>query len=140
MFTLQETPIDTAQAKNSHCTSTDGALVSFEGIVRSDKHTGKEVRSLLYIAEQGPCMTEGEKIVNEAYSLFSLPHALCIQRIGNVPAGQTAIWIGAWSAHRDEAFKACRYIIEETKKRLHIWKKEYFTDGTSAWVPGSYKL
>ena len=56
-----------------------------------------------------------------------------------VETTETAVWIGVWAAHRDEAFKGCRYIIEEIKKRLLIWKKEFYTDGTSAWVHGGTK-
>ena len=136
MFLLQKEPIDSNLAKNTYINHHNGALVSFEGLVRSDKHENKEVFSLLYIADEPVCLKEGESIMKEAISSFHLTSALCIQRIGEVQAGQTAIWIGAWSPHRDEAFKGCRFIIEETKKRLLIWKKENFTNGTSAWVRG----
>ena len=136
MFTLQENPIDPLVIKNSYHDAKTGALVNFEGIVRSDKHQNKEVSALLYIADAAECQKEGEKIIKEALSLFQLTNAVCIQRIGKVNAGETAVWIGAWSAHRDDAFKGCRYTIEEIKKRLIIWKKEFFTDGTSQWVRG----
>jgi molybdopterin synthase catalytic subunit len=136
MFSLQETPIDVTAARNSCRDTKNGALSSFEGIVRSDKHQGREVSSLLYIADAPACIAEGEKIIQEVRAQFSLIDAVCIQRIGRVDAGESAIWIGVWSPHRDDAFKGCRYIIEEVKKRLIIWKKEFFNDGTSAWVHG----
>ncbi len=137
MFILQENPIDHVYLRNTHHSSLNGALVSFEGIVRSDKHDGKEVSSLLYIADSPACIIEGEKIINECLTQFSTSKAVSVQRIGQVNAGEMAIWIGVWSPHRDDAFKGCRYIIEETKKRLIIWKKEYFTDGTSLWIHGN---
>lgn len=136
MFTLQHDPIDIVKIRSSRRSSHNGAISTFEGIVRSDKHQNKEVTSLLYIADDPACIAEGEKIINEALAQFSVSDAVCIQRIGQVNAGETAVWIGVWSTHRDESFKACRHIIEEVKKRLLIWKKEYFTDGTSQWVRG----
>ena len=139
MFILKETPIDIAQARNSHTDANNGALTSFEGLVRSDKNEGKIVNALMYTADAPACNAEGEKIIKEALSLFPVTHAVCIQRIGKVNVGETAVWIGVWASHRDEAFKACRYIIEEIKKRLLIWKKEYYADGSSAWIHGSEK-
>jgi molybdopterin synthase catalytic subunit len=137
MFSIQETPIDVVAARGSCRDTKNGAMTSFEGIVRSDKREGKEVASLLYIADLSESAAEGEKILKEACSQFKLIDAVCIQRIGQVMAGESAIWIGVWSPHRDEAFKGCRYVIEEVKKRLMIWKKEFFTDGTSQWIHGA---
>jgi molybdopterin synthase catalytic subunit len=48
--------------------------------------------------------------------------------------GEIAVWVGVCSPHRDEAFAACRYIIDEAKRRLPIWKKEYYTEGEPEWV------
>ena len=139
MFLLQNTPIDCLKIKSSYKDSKNGALVTFEGLVRNDKIQDKEVSSLLYIADETVCTKEGRMIVDQAISMFNLNHAVCIQRIGQVEALQTAIWIGAWATHRDEAFKGCRYIIEETKKRLLIWKKEFYKDGTSTWIHGAQR-
>ena len=136
MFTLQESPIDIAKAKDSHTDPANGAMVSFEGIVRKDNNNDKTVNALMYIADAPVCNAEGEKIIQECLSLFPIAHAVCIQRIGKVNVGETAVWIGVWAGHRDEAFKACRYIIEEIKKRLLIWKKEFYADGSSDWVRG----
>ena len=136
MFTLQEAPIDIAQAKNAYADPKNGAMVTFEGIVRGDKNNDKTVNALMYIADAPVCIAEGEKIMKECLSLFPVAHAVCIQRIGKVNVGETAVWIGVCAGHRDEAFKACRYIIEEVKKRLIIWKKEYYADGSCAWIHG----
>ena len=136
MFILQESPIDASQAKN-RCHDPAGAIVIFEGIVRADVNQGREVSELLYIADTPSVLAEGEKIIKEALAKFPITEAVCIQRIGQLKTAETAIWIGVWSGHRDEAFKGCRYIIEEIKKRLLIWKKEFYTDGSSAWIQGS---
>lgn len=137
MFILQETPIDTSQAKNIAPNPANGALVVFEGIVRADKHQGRAVSELLYIADAEAVLAEGEKIIKEALAKFSITEALCIQRIGQLKTTETAVWIGVWAPHRDEAFKGCRYIIEEIKKRLLIWKKEFFSNGSSTWIHGA---
>jgi len=137
MFILQENPIDPIKARESCQNPKNGAMASFEGIVRSDAHKNSRVSALLYIADVPVCVEEGEKIIKEALSLFSLNDAVCIQRMGKLNTGETAVWIGAWGPHRDEAFKGCRYIIEEIKKRLVIWKKEFYADGTSAWIYGA---
>ena len=133
-FLLQENPIDPVQTRNIYPDSGHGALVSFEGIVRSDQIKGRQVSALLYIADAPACLLEGEKILKEARNLFPITEAVCIQRTGKLNAGETAVWIGVWAGHRDEAFKGCRHIIEEIKKRLPIWKKEFYADGTSGWV------
>jgi molybdopterin synthase catalytic subunit len=136
MFILQETPIDPLQINSMTRSSNNGAVVTFEGIVRADKREERVVSELLYIADAPVCIEEGEKIVKEALSKFAINEAICIQRVGQLTPTETAIWIAVWAGHREEAFKGCRCIIEEVKKRLLIWKKELFTDGTSTWVQG----
>ena len=137
MFTLQETPIDPMKLRNSNTDYANGAFVCFEGIVRADEIKGSSVHSLLYIADSDACRREGKKIITETLSLFPITEAICVQRIGQLNLGETAIWIGVSSPHRDEAFKACRHIIEEVKKRLLIWKKEFLNDGSSVWAHGT---
>lgn len=134
MFRLQEDPIDAEEARKMRTDTADGALVAFEGIVRADEAQGHVVNELLYIADKEACLAEGDKIMAEALAAFPISGAVCIQRVGQLKAGETAVWIGVWAGHRDEAFNACRYIIEEVKKRLLIWKKEFYCDGSKAWL------
>ena len=137
MFILQENPIDTVKAKNMCLNPANGAMVTFEGMVRADEYQDASVSGLLYIADTPACLSEGEKIIIEAISKFRITEAICIQRIGHLKTSETAIWIGVWAPHRDEAFKGCRYIIEEIKKRLLIWKKEFYSDGRKSWIHGN---
>ena len=134
MFILQESPIEPLKARNMCSNPANGAMVTFEGIVRADEHNGSFVSELLYIADTPACLAEGEKIIKEALSQFSITEAVCIQRIGQLKIAELAVWIGVWAPHRDEAFKGCRYIIEEIKKRLLIWKKEFYADGSKTWI------
>jgi molybdopterin synthase catalytic subunit len=61
-------------------------------------------------------------------------HALCIHRVGALGLSDMAVWVGVSSAHRGEAFDACRFIIDEVKHRVPIWKKEHYRSGDSGWV------
>ena len=66
-------------------------------------------------------MKEGERIVAEAIKRFGIEHAACVHRIGDLAIGDMAVWAGASARHREEAFRACRYIIDEVKHRVPIW-------------------
>ncbi len=139
MFILQDAPIDIYAARLSHQPTRSGAFVNFEGIVRPDAFNSTQVKSLLYLADHEQCLKEGDLIVKDCATSFPITKAVCIQRIGDITAGEAAIWIGVWASHRDEAFQGCRYIIEEVKKRLHIWKKEFHTDGSAKWIHGQQR-
>jgi molybdopterin synthase catalytic subunit len=110
-----------------------GGFVSFEGWVR-DHNEGQEVTRLEYEAFQELAVKEGERIIAEASRRFPIKHALCIHRLGSLELSGMAVWVGVSSAHRAEAFDACRYIIDEVKHRLPIWKKEHYRSGNSGWV------
>jgi molybdopterin synthase catalytic subunit len=92
------------------------------------------VRHLEYEAFQSLAEREGERIVAEAIEKFGIKRAACVHRVGDLAIGELAVWVGTSSAHRAEAFAACRYIIDAVKHRVPIWKKEHYIDGTSGWV------
>jgi adenylyltransferase/sulfurtransferase len=110
-----------------------GGYASFEGWVR-DHNEGRRVRRLEYEAFETLALKEGERIVAAAIAKFGVLRAACVHRVGNLGIGELAVWIGVSAAHRDEAFAACRYIIDEVKHRVPIWKKEHYEDGDSGWV------
>jgi len=110
-----------------------GAYVGFEGWIRN-RNEGREVLRLEYEVYRPLALKEGERIIGEARSRFPILHAECVHREGLLDLGECAVWVGVTSAHRDEAFAACRYIIDEVKVRLPIWKKEFYRDGDSGWV------
>ena len=109
-----------------------GGVTSFLGQVR-DHHDGRTVSRLEYSA-YGP-MGEAEcaKIVAEAEARWPVRIAL-EHRVGALEIGDTAVAVAAAGAHRDEAFAACRFVIEEVKRRVPIWKKEFYQDGAVEWV------
>jgi molybdopterin synthase catalytic subunit len=132
-FRFTQTAIDTEEARRELQDFGAGGYVSFEGWVR-DQNEGQEVTRLEYEAFQELAVKEGERIVAEALRRFPVKHALCIHRVGSLGLGEMAVWVGVSSTHRGEAFDACRFIIDEVKHRVPIWKKEHYRNGNSGWV------
>lgn len=110
-----------------------GGYASFEGWVR-DHNEGQSVTRLEYEAFEALANKEGERIVKEAVERFGVLKAACVHRVGSLAIGDIAVWVGVSSKHRAEAFAACRYIIDEVKHRVPIWKKEHYVNGDSGWV------
>ena len=133
MFELSSETLVPEDLKASLSDPGAGACVTFEGWVRNHNE-GKTVERLEYEAYEELAVKEGGRIVAEAQSRFGLTSARCIHRVGTLAIGDLAVWVGVSATHRDEAFAACRYIIDEIKARVPIWKKEYYHDGDSGWV------
>ena len=110
-----------------------GGYASFEGWVR-DHNDGRRVLRLEYEAFEALAIKEGSRIVQQAIEKFGVSRAACVHRVGDLAVGELAVWVGVSAAHRQEAFAACRYIIDEVKHRVPIWKKEHYEDGDSGWV------
>ncbi len=110
-----------------------GALVVFEGWVR-DHNQGKKVSSLEYQVYEALALKEGTKILHEAKHKFNLHKIICTHRFGHLLLGDSAVWVGATATHRDDAFKATRFVIDQIKHRLPIWKKEHYVDEKPQWV------
>ena len=132
-FSVSDTPIDVSAARKSVTDKHCGGLVVFEGWIR-DHNEGQEVERLEYEVYRPVAQKEGVKIVDEALARFSISHAMCIHREGLLELGECAVIVCVSSAHRGAAFDACRYIIDEAKTRLPIWKKEHYVTGVSEWV------
>jgi sulfur-carrier protein adenylyltransferase/sulfurtransferase len=132
-FKFSRIPIDVASLRAELADPTCGGYTSFEGLVRNHNE-GMSVRHLEYEAFEPLAVKEGERIVAEAIKRFGIERAACVHRIGDLAIGEMAVWVGASARHRDEAFRACRYIIDEVKHRVPIWKKEHYENGDSGWV------
>lgn len=133
MFAVSEKKLEEMDLKADLKNHSAGGFVCFEGWVR-DYNEGKNVLMLEYEAYETMAKKEAEKIISEAKEKFSILNAKCVHRTGKLEIGEMAVWVGAISVHRGNAFKACEYIIDQVKIRLPIWKKEYYTDGDSGWV------
>jgi sulfur-carrier protein adenylyltransferase/sulfurtransferase len=132
-FRFSRTPINVESLRQELADPTCGGYTSFEGLVRNSNE-GMSVRHLEYEAFEPLAVKEGEKIVAEAIKRFGIARAACVHRIGDLGIGEMAVWVGASARHRDEAFRACRYIIDEVKHRVPVWKKEHYENGDSGWV------
>ena len=129
---LSPTPLNSVKLCEDFTAPEAGALACFEGRVR-DHNDGKPVVALDYEAYEPLCRAEMEKILREAGNRFATIDIKAAHRTGTLKVGELAVWVGVLAVHRDEAFTACRYVIDELKKRLPIWKKEYYADGSSQW-------
>ena len=110
-----------------------GAVVVFEGRVRAESG-GRAVLRLEYEAADGPARAEFARIEEESKKRFGVLSVECVHRTGIVELGELAVRITVRSAHRGEAFDACRYVIDELKHRLPVWKKEHYADGPAQWI------
>ena len=133
MFSLSSEPLHVEQLKSAAENPECGALVTFEGWVRNHNE-GHDVTSLEYEAYEQLAVSEGNRILAEAREKFGLKQAVCIHRTGHLAIGDIAVWVGVSTPHRDAAFRACRFIIDEIKVRVPIWKKEHYLSGDSGWV------
>jgi molybdopterin synthase catalytic subunit len=139
MFKLSTKSLEKMNLRKSFRSDKAGAFASFEGWVRNH-NDGKRVKALYYEAQDILCQREIKKIFAESKKKFNLIDVRCFHRTGKLQVGDMVVWIGVLAGHRDAAFQGCRYIIDELKKRLPIWKKEIYTTGQSEWVAaGSIK-
>ncbi|MBA2608783.1 MAG: molybdenum cofactor biosynthesis protein MoaE [Actinobacteria bacterium] len=120
-----------AETERADC----GALAVFVGVVR-DHQDGRSVSHLVYTAHVGLA----EKLIREIEVAVARDHDVPVcrvrHRMGHLDIGESAVIVVVRSAHRAEAFAASRAAIEAVKHRVPIWKEEFFTDGTSEFVPG----
>lgn len=109
-----------------------GGIASFLGVVRNH-HDGRAVTGLEYSAYEPMAEAECDRIVAEATARWPVSVAL-EHRLGRLEVGEVAVGIAAAADHRDAAFEACRYLIEQVKTRVPIWKREGYVDGSTEWV------
>jgi molybdopterin synthase catalytic subunit len=113
----------------------DGAIDLFLGVVR-DHHEDAAVSGLHYEAYVGMAEQTLREIVAEAASQAGVGKVAAVHRIGELRVGEVSVAIAASAPHRAEAFAACRYVIEEIKKRLPVWKREHYVGGAEQWLAG----
>ncbi len=132
-FKLTSSAIDPSVLMDGLCDTRAGACVMFEGRVR-EQNDGRAVKALDYEAYAPLAEREGERILSEALGKFQVIGAVCVHRTGTLALGDIAVWVAVTAGHRDAAFGACRYIVDETKARVPIWKKEHYADGATEWI------
>jgi molybdopterin synthase catalytic subunit len=111
----------------------DGGVVTFLGVVREDADDGRSVSGLWYEAHEAMALQEFERIAEEARDRFGDVRLAIVHRIGELRVGEISVAVLAAAPHRAAAFDACRYAIDELKRRAPIWKKERYADGAAQW-------
>jgi len=134
MFQLTHEVIDTSAVARSLQQGEDGALVIFEGIVR-DNARGKSVRFLEYEAYEPMALKKLEEVGLMVKSRFDIRDIAIVHRLGHMDVGECSTLIVIASAHRTDAFDACRFAIDTIKQIVPIWKKEFYADG-EVWIEG----
>jgi len=129
-FTVTADSIDPAP---SRALDEAGGYVVFEGCVRN-RNQGREVRSLEYEAFGEMAVKTGNEVLEEACRQFPILEVRCVHRTGHLRVGDIAIRVEVAAAHRNAAFEACGWIVDEVKRRVPIWKKEHYVEGDSGWI------
>jgi len=134
LIRLQREPIDAsslvAQVKEGEA----GAVVVFDGIVRNNTR-GRRTLYLDYESYEAMALSQMQGLARDAQQRFGVRRVALVHRLGRLQVGETSVLIVVASAHRAQAFEACRWIIDTLKKTVPIWKKEWFEDG-AVWAYG----
>jgi molybdopterin synthase catalytic subunit len=128
-------PIDAAALLEECTAAEDGAALLFVGVVRNHNE-GRAVGHLSYDAYEEMAARVLEEIAGEAEARWETGRIAVVHRIGRLEIGEASVAIAVAAPHRGEAYAASRYIIEELKKRVPIWKREGYVDGESEWLGG----
>ena len=133
---IEEEKISSEKAKKFIASEKNGAESIFIGRVRNE-NSGKKVTAVTYDAHDQMVLKSFNSICEMAINKFDKKAKIFLEHTkGFVPVGEISIIIAVGAGHRDEAFKICRYILEEVKHQSLIWKKEHYVEGTEGWLPG----
>jgi len=134
LIALVTEPIDSVSLVRNIKQGEDGAVVVFDGIVR-DNTRGRRTQYLIYEAYEEMALRQMQALAQEAITEHGVRTVSIVHRLGRLEVGETSVLIAVASAHRAQAFEACRWLIDTLKKTVPIWKKEHFEDG-AVWADG----
>lgn len=130
---LTREPIDAAALVREVAYPAHGAILLFLGVVRN-VNDGRGVTGIEYSAYEPMAAAELQAIANEAARRFGPADVLIVHRLGELALEDASVGIAVAHAHRDGAYELSRWTIEELKRRVPIWKREHYVDGTREWV------
>jgi molybdopterin synthase catalytic subunit len=133
---LSHDPIDPAEVLALVGHEEDGAAILFLGTVRNHADD-RPVTGITYEAYEEMAASVLAEIAHEAAEILGTDRLTVVHRTGALTVGEHSVAIAASSPHRAQAYEASRYVIEEIKKRLPVWKKEHYADGEHQWVEGT---
>jgi len=132
---LVRKPIDVAVLQTEASTPQAGAIVTFAGTVRTERDAaGRPLVALEYTAYEAMALREIEAIAHEARERHGVHAVRVVHRLGPLEPGEASVALVVSSAHRAEAFEACREIIEQLKARAPIFKRQHWAGGPPSWV------
>lgn len=132
---ILDIPLDVGKACAMVADPAHGAIDTFIGVVRNH-HEGQTVTGITYDVHKALAEKILHEICNEARGIWPETKYYAAHYQGTLNIGGISVLIAVSAAHRAETFEACRYVIEELKKRAPVWKQEHYPDGPSAWLPG----
>jgi molybdopterin synthase catalytic subunit len=132
---IEDKTIDILKIIQMVQTDSHGAIDTFIGTVRNN-HLGKAVTGITYDVHPGITQKIFKEVCQESQALWPETKYAISHFKGELAVGGVSIVIAVSAPHRAESFEACRYVIEEIKKRAPVWKQEHYTEGKSAWLPG----
>jgi molybdopterin synthase catalytic subunit len=135
---LVRRPIDSGALLTEVRRSRNGASVLFVGTVR-EVNDGRPVTGMEYTAYEAMAQRELERIVDEAADRFATDDIVVEHRLGSLDVGDVSVAIVVAHPHRAGAFEAARYVIEELKRRVPVWKLEHYADGAREWIDPTAK-
>jgi len=133
-FSITADPLDANAIAEGLSTSEDGAVVVFSGIVRAH-NKGRKVLHLEYEAYEAMVFPVLERVAKDVSRRFGVERLRIRHRIGRVDIGESSVLVAAASPHRGTAFEAARHTMNEIKRIVPIWKREFF-EGGDVWVEG----
>ena len=133
MFRVTTEPLSVQQVNDLVKRPTDGAVVTFDGIVRNN-FDGRPVRYLEYEAYAAMAEKKLAEIGAEVQQKFAVGEIAMRHRIGRLEIGESSIVIAVAAPHRQAAFEACAYAMDRVKAEVPVWKNEFFADGADHWV------
>ena len=133
LATLVREPIDPMMVVRTVSTPANGAVLLFLGAVRQ-VNDGRDVTGIDYAAYEAMAQRELEAIVAEGVATFGSGDVAVVHRLGELAVEEVSVAIAVGHPHRDAAYALSRWLIEELKRRVPIWKREHYADGTREWV------
>lgn len=133
---LSREPIDIAEAYQFLQTPAAGGLALFIGTTRQWT-AGQGTLSLTYEGYESMALKEMHRLLDVAVNRWPIHRACLLHRLGEVPLAEASVLVGIATSHRPEAFEACRYLIDQLKVQVPIWKQERLADGQKIWVEGT---
>ena len=134
MISVQREDVDIDAVLEAVKSAKSGCVVSFLGTVR-DVSEGRSVQRMSIEVYEEMAVKQLSMIRGEAMERFGVHEVAVVHRYGDLEVGDNIVFIGVSAGHREEAFRACRYVIDELKERVPLWKKEYTGDG-EVWLEG----